>query len=335
MMKFIFAVLITSFSISANAEDCIRLVKDTRAKVQPSKAWVNFKADDTFRIIKKSADGKLVFAIKKDDKAIFKMTDVIEELCLHSTSAEPDNLTIDTPVIANSEKPAVQQIPKSSPTKNEVAATDQQTESFWRRLRFGVEYQQYSNTTSSPYQNLVTKIPDPSDVSPLQDPLIMDIARGAGSMLRLTTEIPYSEKVDLRAHIGSRKLTYKYVQKSNPGVTTVALDSLPSTERSFDVTHFGFGFGGKYYFSSLHNNQIRFFLGGEAELLYSTKSEITINVLTGNLFKNTPSSVTVKIDQISADGQLNLGINYNQIYLSLGMTPNMSYVISLGGWIGF
>ena len=280
---------------------------------------------------KKSPDGKLVYAIKKDDKTIFKMTEVVEELCLHSTTAGPDNLTIDTPIEKPKEKPIVKIVPAKVPEEG----ASPQTESFWKRLRFGVEYQQYSNTSSSPYRNLITKIPDSTDVSPLQDPLIVDISRGSGSSIRLTSELAFSEKLDLRVHLGSRKLTYKYTQKSNPGVTPVSLDSLPSSERSFDVSHLGFGFGGKYYFSELHNHRLRFFVGGEAEILYATKSEIVINVLTGNLFKNTPSSVSAKIEQLSSDGQINLGVNWNKIHFSLGVTPNLTYVISLGGWIGF
>ena len=227
-MNFFFILICTLISVSVQAE-CVRLTKDVRAKTQPDKIWVSFKKDDMFKVIKKSPDGKKVYAVKGTQKAVFLMTAVSEELCLHSVTANPvappppPELTIKKPLVQPAEPSAVK--PDSAPSP-----------SLWSNVRWGAEYQMHANTSSANYRGLITTIPDASDVSSLQDPIIVDINRGAGSMLGLTGEYRYSDKIDLDARFGLRKLTYKYQQKANPGLSPVALNGLPTSEKSFDIS---------------------------------------------------------------------------------------------------
>lgn len=337
MMKIIVVLIITLFSLVSQADDCIELLNQTRARVEPDKKWMTFKAGEVFKIIKKSADGQLVLAIQKDTKAVFKMTDVVEELCLHSVPLPSDALTIETADQSVKSTPVEKATasPLNPPPAPTVEIKQKAKDGIWNNFRFGIEYQIYHSASAISYNGLITKIPDPSDVSPLQDPLILDISKGTGSMIRLIGEFSFSKNIDLVAHIGQRKLTYKYLQKSNPSVTPVSLDSLQNSEKSFEVSNYGFGFGGRYYLSEGNVTDIRFFIGGEAEIQYATSSEITINALVGNLFKNTPTTVRAQVEQMTADGQLNMGFNWNRLHLSVGISPNMAYVLSLGGAFSF
>lgn len=202
--------------------------------------------------------------------------------------AEPDY----PPVIESRNKVLPKVLPKISPKlPNPLPPKAEPSKGFWRQWRPGLEYSLVNGTDGDLYEDLVTPVPDPSNVGNLQDPIITEIKNGKGQAIRIFGERNIlQEKLRLNFGLGYRQQTFKYVAKQNPSLGAVRLDELPSYEKSLKLNQMelGTGLAYKYPFS-----EFTFGIGAHLDLLYNMSKDEEIDVLvpSGPLFKNTPSKV--------------------------------------------
>lgn len=200
-----------------------------------------------------------------------------------------DEATLPPPVAEKSvEKPSKKPVERREEVKStKIEEPPSKPKEPWR---YGVEIGYTANISSDSYSDLITAVPDPTNVGGLQDPIITDVESGTDYHLRGFMEKRINPKFISQLGLGYRQQTFTYKAKSNPSTGAVRLDQLTGFEKQFQVSIIELGAGVAYI---QKGRRWSFGYGVHADLLYSLSGKTKIDVLTpsGPFFKNTPATV--------------------------------------------
>lgn len=264
---------------------------------------------------------------------------------------------VDNTSVATSELPcsatqkAIQQVPINAPTNNKNAplvknrnedslndtsmtesqkandskSTSRKTSKWKYALAGGASLFQSNKS----FENLITNIPNPADVSKLQNPIISEISSGSGFLLG--PRVSYDANDNWRSLLGIyyQQLTYTYSGRLNPSVTTVAYDNLTSFEDTFTTQFVIADLSIMRKTKWSRKLYIHYGLGVDSAYRMSEPNKITVR--TGTVFKATESTLSggpesfnvrilprleIEIDQwllisrISTQGELDLMLGW-------------------------
>jgi hypothetical protein len=163
------------------------------------------------------------------------------------------------------------------------------------------------------FENFITNIPNTSDVSKLQTPLISEISTGTGFLLG--PRVSFDPNDDWRSLLGLyyQQLTYTYSGRLNPSVTSVSFDSLSAYEDTFTTQFLIVDLSLLAKSKIKRKLFIHYGLGLDFGYRLSEQNHLTIR--TGNVFKATESTLTGGPEQTTVRFLPRLEIEWGQVLL--------------------
>jgi hypothetical protein len=244
-----------------------------------------------------------------------------EEKLPEEAPKDPDHLE----VFDNSPKKAASReaVPPTAPAEEEPASTSD-GKSHW-----GVEAGDSLLMSSDDYSGLVTKVPDPTNVGSLQDPIITEVKKAHGFYVRLFHERDATPLLRVQLALGYQQKTYAYVFKQNPTTGAVRLEDLPSSEKDFQAHQLEMGVG-----ASFKHISGRWILaaGARLNLIYNLSGKYKVDVMlpSGPIFKNTPSTVEGGPDSFGYSLKGVLDAQYRRLRLSFAVDQDAGVSAGVG-----
>lgn len=240
-----------------------------------------------------------------------------------AVTARDEDLSEETPESEENLSPSPK---RTRSSRQSEASPGREFSSPWR---FGVEAGYVMNISGDPYSGLVTAIPDPTNVGPLQDPIITEIKEGSGYQLRVFGEKMLNPFLVSQIGLGYRQQAFKYVAKVNPSTSVVRLDELSGYEEKIQSDLIELGAGVSYL---QFVGDWTFGYGVHLDLLYDLTGKKKIDVLlpSGPILKNTAFSVEDGPEPLTYQLRGKIDARRGDYRLTLAVAQDASFTLSLG-----
>ncbi len=300
-------VLLWPFNLARASAICAVIAEDTKVTLTEVKEIRSLKTGESYKVIGRNRDGSRL-KIQINNESAFIGSSLVQ--LNKETDCQAKNRT---------QPKAIAQWP--SHREKPIAKSP------WR---LGVELGYGMALSGDGYSGLITKVPDPTNVGALQDPVITNIKDGSGYMLRGFMEKDLSSSLVSQLGFGYRQQTFKYEAKKNPTTAAVRLDQLSSFEQNIESQIIELGAGVSYLWTFL-NWQLG--LGGHLDLLYNLSGKKKIDVLVPTdlmINKNTAAQVQGGPDDLVYELKVKVDARLRNSRITLGVTQDAGVWLSLG-----
>jgi hypothetical protein len=206
------------------------------------------------------------------------------------------------------------------------------------KLKFEVYLGYFFNSQEDALKNLLVSVPDPSSVASLPNPIVSEVKKGKGFEIGACGQIPVW-KIHISGCAGYLRESFTIVSRPNPSPPsdTVTLDSLLTSETTYNFQAILGQLSAKYLLRLNKKNQIGFGLGMSSS--YYLGEAQSFEYRTGTVFKAESTIIPFGPKGFVIKPVLQLGYDYQfltgSFIQSIGLTVEYKTTGDIGLKLGF